>query len=496
MTKLFQIALASMGAIVGCTTVATGGKESSAYTPGKVAPPQQRTNVTKLYNEYCGKCHGENGEGGGGGTQSLLTVDKFDQKWDRAFFDATRNGVPNTGMEPMGQTLSDQEIWGLVVHIRELQGKALRWGLGQPKKSGDIFNSKLHNYKVETVVDQGNGLKVPWSMDWLPDGKMLVTNRPGGIGIYQNGSRVGEIVGLPQTVEVGQGGQMEVAVHPNYASNGWVYISYAEPKASGSRECFTKVVRGKLTWEGSNARWGTQQTIYEVDKSNYNGSGVHFGCKIAFDGKGHVFLTQGERGGGNVAQEVDRPFGKVYRLNEDGSVPKDNPFYGKGSVAQMVWSFGHRNPQGLTVGLDGRIWDTEHGPRGGDELNECVSGGNYGWSKVAFSINYNDSAEWVPWPKPGENYRLPIFRWLPSIGASGLDVMKGSMFPNWKGDLIAGGLSGNSVDRIRTKDGKFVEREGLLIGMGRVRDIAVGPDGAIYVALNQPDKIVRLVATR
>ena len=496
MTKLFQLALASSGLIVGCTTIAGGTKAAPEYEPNKKGPQQRRTNVTKLYNDYCGKCHGENGEGGGGGTKSLLTAEKFDQKYDRAFFDATRNGVPGTGMESMGETLSDQEVWGLVVHIRELQGKALRWSLGKPKKTGDVFNSKLHNYKVETVVEHGQGLKVPWSIDWLPDGKMLVSNRPGGINIFRGGQRVGEIMGLPQVLELGQGGQMEVAVHPQYASNGWIYISYSEPKADGGRAAMTKVVRGKLSWNGDNAQWGSQQTIYQVGQEHYNGSGVHYGCKLAFDGKGHIFISQGERGGGNTAQDLNIPNGKVYRLNEDGSVPKDNPFVGKGVIAEKVWTYGHRNPQGLTIGLDGRIWDTEHGPRGGDELNECTKGDNYGWSKVAFSINYNDSPDWVPFNAPGEKYKMPIFRWIPSIGASGLDVVKGSAFPNWKGDLIAGGLSGSSVDRIRTKDGKFVEREGLVIGMGRVRDIATAPDGVIYVALNGPDKIVRIVPVK
>ena len=495
MTKLLQLALVASGLIVGCTTIAAGTKGTSAE-PKKNQNPQRRTNVTKLYNDYCAKCHGENGEGGGGGTQSLLVAEKFDQKYDRQFFNATKNGLPNTGMESMGETLTDQEVWGLVVHIRELQGKALRPSLGQPPKTGEVFNSKLHNYRIETAVDTNQGLKTPWCIDWLPDGRMLVTNRPGGINIFKGGQKVGEITGLPKVVELGQGGQMEVAVHPQYSSNGWIYISYSEPKADGSKAAFTKVVRGKLTWSGDSAQWGSQQTIYQVDQSNYNGSGVHYGGKIAFDGKGHVFITQGERGGGNIAQEIDKPNGKIYRLNEDGSTPKDNPFVGKGTIAEKVWTYGHRNPQGVAVGLDGRIWDTEHGPRGGDELNECTKGDNYGWSKVAFSINYNDSPDWVPWNAPGENYKMPIFRWLPSIGASGLDVVKGAAFPNWKGDLLAGGLVGNSVERIRTKNGQFVEREGIIFGMGRVRDIATAPDGTIYVALNQPDKIIRIVPAK
>ena len=158
-----------------------------------------------------------------------------------------------------------------------------------------------------------------------------------------------------------------------------------------------------------------------------------------------------------------------------------------------MWSYGHRNPQGLSFDLQGNLWDTEHAPRGGDELNLIQKGANYGWPIVSFGINYNGSPHEVPWPKEGQDIAMPAFRWLPSTGAAGLTVVNGSKFPQWKGDLIAGGLVGQNVDRIRVKDGKMVEREELVFGMGRVRDVALGPDGFIYVVFNQPDKIARLV---
>ena len=186
-------------------------------------------------------------------------------------------------------------------------------------------------------------------------------------------------------------------------------------------------------------------------------------------------------------------------MNEDGSVPKDNPFVGVPGAFEGIWTLGHRNPQGLSFGLDGRLWDTEHAPRGGDEVNEIVRGANYGWPTVGFGINYNDTPFHTPFPElsaPGKEIKLPIFRWLPSTGACGLDVARGKAFPQWQGDLLAGGLAGQNVDRIRVKDGKMVERETLVKGQGRVRDVAVTPNGEVYVVLNGPDAIVKLVPAK
>lgn len=462
---------------------------TNAPTPSHSGEQGQARNVTQLYNEYCGKCHGTNGEGGGGGTKTLLTRDKFDQKWDKPFFDATKNGVPDMGMEAYGQTLSDPEIWALVVHIRELQGKYLRQTEGGPKAVDGVYKSKYQDYKVETIVD--NGLRTPWSLDWLPDGKLLVTNRPGTMNVVVNGKLGPAVQGLPEAVEQGQGGLMDVRVHP---SNGWIYLSYTEPAKSG-RGGMTKVVRGKLKVSGEQATWGDQQTIWEADQKYYTPAGVHFGSKIVFD-KGFVFFSVGERGSNMGAQSLETPFGKIMRVHEDGKIPADNPYVNTSGAEKATWSYGHRNQQGLTFDSEGRLWDTEHGPRGGDELNEIKKGANYGWPLVAYSVNYNDSPFRTPWMTEGKQIEQPVFRWLPSIGASGLDTMKGNAFPKWQGDLIAGGLAGNNLDRIRVKAGKLVEREELIWGMGRIRDVAVSKDGFIYIALNGPDKIIRLVPAK
>lgn len=448
---------------------------------------QGAKNVTQLFNATCAKCHGENGQGGGAGAQTFNTWSRFDQDNDRIYFETIKNGRPDMGMDAYGATLSDREIWSLVVHIRELQAKALRAEKGSTRPVDGVVKTELHNYRIEDVVDTGKGLQVPWSIDWLPDGRALVTNRPGILYVLDKGALT-QVDGVPASIELGQGGLLEVAPHPDYARNGWIYLGLADPAKSGRREALTKVVRGKIQFSAGKAQWTDTQTIYEAAQEFYSGAGIHFGTEIVFDGKGHLFFSVGERGTNMRAQDPSTPYGKIMRVNEDGSIPSDNPVSGS-----PMWTLGHRNPQGLVFDLEGNLWDTEHGPRGGDEVNLIQKGKNYGWPVIASSINYNDSPFVLPWPAQNQDMTLHVFRWLPSIGACGLDVCKGKAFPKWKGDLFAGGLSGANVDRIRMKDGEFDEREEILHGMGRVRDVAFGPDGFLYIVLNGPDKIIRFV---
>jgi len=480
-------------------SVAIGVSTVYCTRPAELADPPARnlqgSGITKLWEQNCANCHGANGQGGGGGTRSLISVEKFDQARDKPFFDAIKKGIPNMGMDAFGASLSDPEIWGLVVHIREMQSRGLREKNGSPKPVDGVFPGKVHDYRMETVVE--SGLKTPWAVDWLPDGRMLITNRPGTLMLF-DGGKLSEVADTPRTVEIGQGGLMDVAVHPAYAKNGWIYLGFTDPAKDG-RGGMTKIVRGKLAFD-SGPKWTAQETIFEAAQDTYNGSGVHFGNRIAFDGKGHVFFSIGERGSGNLAQDLSKPNGKVYRVNEDGSIPNDNPFASASDKAKgwisAIWSYGHRNPQGLAFDAKGDLWDTEHAPRGGDEVNRIEKGANYGWPIISFGINYNDTAYALPWPATGQNFKMPAFRWLPSTGACGLDLIDGAAFPKWKGDLVAGGLSGQNVDRLSLVDGKLVEREELVQGMGRVRDVMTGPEGAIYIVFNEPDKVVRLVPAK
>lgn len=467
-------------------------KDGAAPAKPVTSAPEgsQSINVTQLYEQTCAKCHGSKAEGGGAGTKSLQSRDKFGQELDKPFFDAIKNGVPEMGMEAYGGSLSDETIWALVVHLRELQRDALRAKEGSPRPGPDgAYRSQRHSFKLQDGVT--SGLRTPWSLDFLPDGRMLVTNRPGTMNVIEKSGTLGAPVdGLPRSVEIGQGGLMEVAVHPDYAKNGWIYLALCDPASEG-RGGMTKVVRGKIDFSGGNPRWHSQQTIFEADQKFYSGAGIHFGCKIVFDGKGHVWIAIGERGTNMRVQDLSTPYGKIMRLNEDGSLPADNPW-----KDNPAWTFGHRNPQGLAIDLEGNVWVTEHAPRGGDELNLLKRGANYGWPVVCFGINYNDTPFRVPWPKADQNITMPVYRWLPSCAASGLDVARGPAFANWKGDLLAGGLAGNNLDRIRVKGGKLVEREELLHGLGRIRDVATAPDGSIYVVLNGPDKVFKIVEAK
>jgi aldose sugar dehydrogenase len=489
------LALAAASTLfAACSFVPGSASEAEAEASAESQQRRQVVAAARLWEANCARCHGDAGQGGGAGTSTLLTEELFDQNHDRPFFDAIKQGLPDRGMEAFGEVLADEDIWALVVHIRELQASALRRaGVGAPRPVDGVYRSQRASFRVETVVPERQGLEIPWAVAWLPDGRMLVTNRPGTMQVLAEG-KLTTVEGMPPVVHNGQGGLMDVAVHPDYARNGWVYLGLNDPHPGGDpRSGMTKIVRGKLEVEGERVRWTSQETIFETAPEHYSTSGAHFGTRIVFDGNGHLFFSIGDRGPMQHAQSLSRPNGKMYRLKDDGTVPVDNPFVGREDAIAAIWSYGHRNPQGIVFGEDGGLWITEHAPRGGDELNLVRKGANYGWPSVSFGINYNNTPFRTPWPASGQDFVQPVYRWIPSTGVCGLSVASGPAFAGWKGDLFAGGLSGQNVDRIRIREGQIVEREEILFGLGRVRDVKTAPDGTIYVVLNGPDKIVRLV---
>ena len=469
--------------------------------------------VGSLYKANCVACHGERGEGSAK-APTFLKDALFEQSYDRPFFDMIKNGKPGTMMKGFTGTLTDPQAWGLVNYIRELQSAERRSRLGSPKPVNNVFKSQREKFKIEAVVE--SGVAVPWAVDFLPDGRMLVTERAGEVRISQSGTTVlpallsAPIAGTPTVRNNGQGGMLDVAVHPDYAKadNGWIYLSFADPsKSDNGKSGFTKVVRGRIrqSTDKKSWQWTDQATIFEAKLEHYINSGVHFGSRFVFSdpiadgpdkGRRYLYFGIGERGQGNMAQDLTRPNGKIYRVFDDGGIPSDNPFINTPDAYKAIYSYGHRNPQGLVKDLDGKLWDTEHAPRGGDELNLIEMGKNYGWPLISFGINYSGEPMGLPWPNPADPKQkdlvMPVLRWLPSIAACGLTVSTGEGFPEWKGDLFAGGLAGQTVQRLRIKDGQVVEHEELLHGMGRVRDVFAGPGGAIYVVFNEPDRIVRL----
>ena len=360
-------------------------------------------------------------------------------------------------------------------------------------------------FKVATFVE---GFKNPWSMAWLPNGDMLVTERGGTLRIVRGGKLLPDPVpGVPAVHAQGQGGLQEVAVHPNFATNHFVYLSYAKPNADGTQGT-TALSRARF--EGDKLL--DVKEIFEA-KAWSNAPG-HFGARIAFDGQGHLFMSVGDRmaglfparpeGGmdpnleGHPAQNLGSHQGKIIRLNDDGSVPADNPFVGQAGKLPEIWSWGHRNPQGLAFNPEtGQLWETEHGPQGGDELNAITKGANYGWPVIGYGANYTLGTE-IHHDRYKAGMEQPRAFWVPSIGISGLTFYEGDKFPNWKGNAFVGGLSANyrQLVRISLNGPTVTNREPMLDGDYRIRDVRTGPDGYLYLAIDnqfgQPTPILRL----
>lgn len=487
---------------------------AALFVPAILASTASAQMMAQVWNQQCASCHDASG-GGKAPVKTLLEASLSNQETDRRFFDSIKGGIKGVENHTFGEgstaNLDNTKVWGLVNHLRELQARALRKKVKpmKPDATG-LCTTSLLTYKAETVVK--DGLETPWSVEFVTagamKGMMLITERAGTIKMRRLVDSTGKLIdvaGLPKVRNNGQGGLMDIALHPLFATNGWIYLSFADEElkeSNGKKNSLgmTKVVRGKIVPSATGARWTEQQTIFEAKREHYLPAGVHFGSKFAFDPNDPtiLFFGIGEHGHQDMAQDVTRPNGKVHRVKDDGSIPMDNPFYGVKNAYESIWSYGHRNPQGLTFDLEGNLWDTEHAPRGGDELNLVKKGLNYGWPLVSYGINYSGAAFRTPWvettPKldPATKIEMPHLRWMPSIAACGLCVVDAAKFPQWKGDLLAGGLAGQCVDRVRIKDGK-VEQERVFEGMGRVRDVVNGPDGAIYIVLNGPDRVVRLV---
>ncbi len=467
-----------------------------------IATAQIKMKVEEIYGTYCSGCHGKNFEGGQGG----ILVDGV---WkhggsDEEIYKSIAKGNLQLGMNPWEGILSADQIRAMVIFLREKEKQSLTKGMDFPVPSPDkVTKTELHDYRIETLVEKG--LKDPWGIAVLPDGRMLVTEKSGRLRIIEKDGKIDPqvVTGTPQVIEHGQGGLMEVALHPDFRKNGWIYLGFSdgtrEKRGNGKDEvrCITSVVRGKIR----DHQWTDQEWIFRADPKFRSGAGVHFGTRFVFD-KGYIYFVVGERGGLMEVQDVHRPNGKIHRLFDDGRVPQDNPYVKDKEAIPSVWSYGHRNPQGLAMDpRDGSLYNAEHGPRGGDELNLVLPAHNYGWPIVTLGMNYDGMPMSYPGPdgKPvqsvtaKEGIDQPIAFWVPSIAVCGLDFYTGDKFPKWKNDLFAGALAQQEIRRIRIENKKVVSQEIILKNIGRVRSVKTGPDGFIYVVLNGPDRVVRLV---
>jgi glucose/arabinose dehydrogenase len=351
-----------------------------------------------------------------------------------------------------------------------------------PTFKGDVITTDKQKFGIDTLAE---GLENPWGIAFLPDGRMLVTERKGEIRIIENGKLIdSKVDNVPSVFAKGQGGLLDITLHPDYASNGWIYLTYSKPGEDGTSA--TTLTRTKIT---GNAFTETEELFSALPFTN---SDYHFGSRIVFDKKGHVFISSGERGTKPNSQDLSNHLGKVIRLNEDGTVPSDNPFVNTPNAKPEIWSYGHRNPQGLFYDTTtDTFYEVEHGPKGGDELNIVQPGNNYGWPVITYGIDYDGSI--ISDLTEKEGMEQPIHYWVPSIATCGMTKLKGDKYPGWKENIFVGALAATHVARVELQDGNVVATEKILDKVGRVRAVSEGPDGYLYVVTEAPGYVLRLI---
>ncbi len=431
--------------------------------------------VSRIYQQHCAVCHGAEMRGGLGG--SLLARDLIHGDHPGTLARIIREGLPDDGMQAFRNVLSEEEIHALVVYIREGRAAALDdRGPRTARQDEGVFETEEHNYRLEVVAETAGEI---WGMDFFPNGDMLFTEKEGNLRILRTDGRVTDsVANLPPILHHGQGGLMEVAFHPDYEENGWVYLAYSEPLAENSRRTQTTVARGRIV----DHTWVDHETIWRAVDRFYTTARHHFGTRIVFQ-DGYLFFTIGDRGDRNEAQNLASPPGNTFRIHDDGRIPQDNPFVDHPDALPEIWSYGHRNAQGMDIHPEtGVIWQTEHGPRGGDELNRIRRGRNYGWPVISFGINYNGTP--ITELTEKEGMEQPVIDWTPSIAVCGIAFYTGDRFPKWRNNLFVGGLAAEVVHRVVLDGDKAVHEEVILRNRGRIRDIANGPDGYLYLAIN------------
>jgi aldose sugar dehydrogenase len=345
----------------------------------------------------------------------------------------------------------------------------------------DLIVTEELTFTIDTLA---TGLTNPWSMAFLPDGRILIAERPGRLRIWENGQLLDEpLSGLPDVWSHGQGGLLEVALHPDYAQNGWIYLAFAKKEGNGGN---TAIARAKL--EGN-----TLTNVEEIFHGhNLTSAAHHFGCRIVFDDEDHLFFCIGDRGEMSNAQKLTNHNGKVMRIHDDGGVPEDNPFVDSAGAMPEIWTYGNRNIQGMALHPEtGKLWSHEHGPKGGDEINLMEKGGNYGWPLATHGINYDGTVITPDTTLPG--MIDPVLHWTPSIAPCGLAFVNSPEYEKWNGNMLVGALAGQHIHRVVFEGNEVVHTEKILEGFARFRDVRQSPDGYVYVLTENPGLFFRII---
>jgi glucose/arabinose dehydrogenase len=351
-----------------------------------------------------------------------------------------------------------------------------------PDTSGAPIDSEKMSFHVQTVVE---GLSVPWGITFLPDGIVLITERQGSLRIVRDGQLDSVPVGgAPEVFAQGQGGLLDIAAHPDYAENGWLYITYSIATDDGSH---TALMRARLDLDAHSLV--DREFLFSGEPKTT--AGHHYGSRVVFR-DGFVFVSSGDRGVMDEAQNLSSHNGTVIRLHNDGRVPDDNPFVNEADAQPETWSYGHRNVQGMAINPQtGDIWAHEHGPRGGDEINIVREGRNYGWPEITYGVNYDGTA--ITEDTEREGMEQPVVYWVPSIAPSGMAFADGERYPEWNNNVMVGALAGQELRRVELDGNTVTHQETLLQGRGRIRDVKTGPDGYLYLADESSGAIIRLV---
>lgn len=357
------------------------------------------------------------------------------------------------------------------------------------EKDAEVDLTGVPLLNMRTIVTD---YEIIWGMDFLPNGDLIFGEKRGRLYRKSN-ETVTEITGFPEVLSTGQGGLLDIRVHPDFSENGWVYACYAASNPAGGG--LLKLIRFKIT----NDQVQNIENIFTANGSNtWYG---HYGSRIVFDKANHLYLSVGEGGTGsyggpnasnNNAQDLTSSWGKIHRLKDDGSIPQDNPVLPGNSGPTSIYTYGHRNPQGLALHPEtGEIWETEHGPRGGDEVNIIISGANYGWPAYSIGVNYDGTAISLTHIAPG--IEAPVHTWTPSIATCGITFITSNKFKSWKGNLLVSGLVSQKLIRCVVDGDNIVEEDIILNNSGRVRNVIQAPDGSIYVSVEDPGRIIQIM---
>lgn len=437
---------------------------------------QPRDSIKKIFSHYCLSCHGSD-------FRKLIKPSEILRHSLKEIQSYIRNGVLEKGMPAFDDLLTEPEVEALSQYVQELARapKVTKY------TEGGAAQNTNDRFRVEEVITD---LEIPWGIEFLPNGDLLVAERKGTLLRVTPDKKRIPIKGVPKVLARGQGGLMDLKLHPNYSENGWLYISYSYVDATESSAGNTAVVRCQL----ENDHLRDLQLLYKGLPTVR--SFHHFGSRLAFDNQGYLYISNGDRGRRDkFPQKLNNSNGKIHRLHDDGRIPTDNPFYNTEGAVKSIFSYGHRNPQGVAKHpITGDIWIHEHGPKGGDEINLIKAGKNYGWPLASFGINYSGSIFTKDTALVGTVQ--PLKYYVPSIAPCGMAFITSKRYGDWENNLLIGSLSFKYLEMCVLERNKVIRQEKLLEGIGRVREVKVSPDGYIYLGVESPGRVLKLVPTK